>query len=242
MALERSHRDGEEVASAMIGLRMRRFGYDICRWIVWSVIWLFTGWRVEGGKNVPRYGPLLVVSNHLHNADPVLVCVVVPRPVALMAKIELFRNPVLAFAIRLFGAFPVDRGAADRQAIRTALARLAAGNAVGMFPEGTRSRTASMARGLLGVGLLAARSGAPVLPVAITGSEHLGRLWPRPVITVRIGRPITISKPASGRVDHQAIVDEMMTAVAALLPPAYRGYYGDARAAVPADSTAARSG
>jgi 1-acyl-sn-glycerol-3-phosphate acyltransferase len=151
-----------------------------------------------------------------------------PRPICFMAKIELFRPRLFGAVIRFWGAFPVDRGAADRQAVKQALDLLRAGWMVGMFPEGTRSRSQTLAPGHPGLGLLIARSGVPVLPVAITGSERPLRLWPRPVITVRIGRPIDLRAADGQRLDHQQLVNRVMTEIAALLPPAYRGHYAAA--------------
>jgi 1-acyl-sn-glycerol-3-phosphate acyltransferase len=206
-------------------------------WPLWHVInalvWLATGWRVAGREHVPRTGPLLVVCNHLHNADPFLISVAVNRPICYMAKVELFRVPLLGWIIDLFGAFPIARGAADRQAIKTALELVEAGCAVGVFPEGTRSRSGSMKRGLAGIGLLAARSRAPILPVAIAGSERALRLWPRPTVRVTIGRPLELAETRLAGRHYQAIVDEIMTEIARLLPPAYRGYYAAAASGAP---------
>lgn len=202
--------------------------YHGLQWLVSGLVWCATGWRVEGREHVPREGPLLVVANHLNNADPFLLCVAVPRPLAFMAKIELFHNRLLAAILRYFKNFPVDRGAADRQAVRQALTLLDSGHAVGMFPEGTRSRQASLARGLPGVGLLIARSGATVLPVAITGTEHFGRPWSKPRITIRIGPPVIVRPNEAGQRDHQGMVDTVMGEIAKLLPAAYQGVYGDA--------------
>lgn len=207
--------------------------YRLVWWTTQPLLWLLFGLRVEGREHVPASGPLLVVANHLNNADPFLLSVAVPRPVCYMAKIELFRVPVLGWMIRQFGAFPIDRGAADREAIKRALALLAAGHTVGVFPEGTRSRTASMSRGLLGLGLLVARSEATVLPVGIIGSERLHRPWPRPVLTIRIGRPMRIERPARGRPDYQAAVDQVMTEIARLVPEPYRGAYAAAASEAP---------
>lgn len=209
--------------------------YRLCWPLINALIWLVTGWRVVGREHVPRTGPLLVVSNHLHNADPFLITVAVGRPICYMAKIELFRVPVLGWLIGQFGAFPIERGAADRQAIKTALELVMAGCAVGIFPEGTRSRSRSMRRGLAGVGLLAARSRAPVLPVAIVGSERALRLWPRPTVQVTIGRPMSVAEVRLAGHQYQAVVDEIMTEIARLLPPAYRGYYAAASGGSPGE-------
>jgi 1-acyl-sn-glycerol-3-phosphate acyltransferase len=227
MTAERTgERDPDSQHQGDVPWRVRQ--YRVLQPLLFALVWLLTGCRVVGREHVPKSGPVLVVANHLNNADPVLVCIVTPRPVGFMAKIELFRVPILAQTIRWSGAFPVDRGAADRKAIRTALDRLAAGQVIGMFPEGTRSRDARMKRGLSGVGLLAVRSGAPVVPCAITGSERLGRLWPRPSLTITYGPAFYPALGGGRRVDHQAVVDEMMRRVAALLPPAYRGVYAEA--------------
>lgn len=193
--------------------------------------------RITGLEHVPRDGPVLVVANHLHNADPVLVSVALPRPLHFMAKKELFSVPVLKWIVRRVGAFPVDRGRADRSAFRRAEATLHHGIAVGMFPEGTRSTTNALAPAHPGAGLIALRSGAPVLPAVITGSERLPgngvkarkntkRRW-RGGIQVEFGPPFCIVPTADGRrrngADASAI---MMMELARMLPPAYRGVYG----------------
>ncbi len=229
-----------EVAASVTGVGVPGWCYRLAWAIVQPLMWLIFGWRVEGRQHVPPTGGALLVSNHLNNADPALLYMALPRPICFMAKKELFRQPVLAAVIRAWGAFPVDRGAADRQAIKQALDLVAAGYLVGMFPEGTRSRSHALRAGHPGLGLLIARSGAPVVPVAITGSERPARLWPRPVLTVRIGPPLQFAPPPGGRLDHQAVVDAVMVEIARLLPPAYRGHYASLAAAEPNDDGQAR--
>jgi 1-acyl-sn-glycerol-3-phosphate acyltransferase len=195
---------------------------------------------VKGLEHVPRTGPVLVVCNHLHNSDPILLSVALPRPLHFMAKKELFSIPVIASIIRKVGAFPVDRGRADRSAIRRADAVLAEGIAVGMFPEGTRSPTRSLRRGHAGAGLLALRSGCPVLPAVITGSERLpgngtkarrrdGLPEPRPGhrgVRVCFGPTFTIPREIDGaKVSADRATDMMMIVLARMLPPDYRGEY-----------------
>ncbi len=199
--------------------------YFLLRRLFRGLLWLSGGYRFEGIEHMPRQGPVLVVANHLNNLDPLLIQAALPRPLAWLAKIELFRVPGLAQFIRYFWTIPIDRGAADRQAMKAALDWLAAGQVLAIFPEGTRSRTAAEQPGHLGVGLLAVRSGAPVLPVAVIGSERPWRLWPRPTLIVRVGRPVQIERPAGGRADYQAITDQIMVEIARLVPPAYRGVY-----------------
>ncbi len=192
--------------------------------------------RIDGLNNVPREGGFLVVSNHLHNADPVLISVASPGPMHYMAKKELMTVPVVGKVIQYGGAFPVDRGKADRQAIQMATERLQQGIAVGMFPEGTRSVTRRIDRVLPGAGLIALRGNVPILPVAIVGSERLpfngskqmhetsGGRWR---VTVTIGEPFTLPlKPDGKRLSSEEAINVAMERVAAMLPEQYRGIYG----------------
>ena len=192
--------------------------------------------RITGLEHVPRQGPVLVVANHLHNADPVLLSVAFPRPLHFMAKKELFSVPVLRWIVRRVGAFPVDRGRADRSAIRRAEATLHHGIAVGMFPEGTRSVTNALAPAHPGAGLIALRSSVPVLPAVITGSEHLpgnglrsrrGSLkrWHEGV-EVRFGPTFHVEPEVDGaKLNGAAASAILMDHLARLLPPGYRGVY-----------------
>ncbi|HZU77802.1 MAG TPA: lysophospholipid acyltransferase family protein, partial [Dehalococcoidia bacterium] len=131
---------------------------------------IFGRWEVRGRRNVPRSGPLLVVANHLNNSDPPLLGASIPRRLRFMAKVELFQKGLLSLPIRLFGGFPVRRFEADLRALRRAQELLADGEAVALLPEGTRNRHGTgMQRVYPGAALLALRTGAPILPVGITG-------------------------------------------------------------------------
>lgn len=175
--------------------------------------------RINALQNVPASGPLLVVANHLHNADPALLGIAFPRPLYFMAKRELFANRAFGGLLGWLGAFPVDRGKADRAAIRRAEALLAAGEAVAMFPEGTRSRSGKFGAGQPGVGLIQMRSGAPVLPVAIVGTDALG---PRSGVTITFGHVETIDTGSGQpRPSAQEVTDRMMALVARMLPDRY---------------------
>jgi 1-acyl-sn-glycerol-3-phosphate acyltransferase len=212
----------------------------VTRSIVLPILRLLLGFRVEGVEHVPARGGVIVASNHLHNADPILLHVAMPRSLHFMAKKELFAIPVIRTIIRFGGTFPVDRGKPDRAAIRAAEARLRAGIAVGMFPEGTRSVTRSLKVALPGAASIAQLTGAPILPVAITGSERLpfngtkarrrdGLPEPNPGhrgVLVRFGRPFTIPRELDGkRLTHDEATEHLMREIVRLLPPDYRGVY-----------------
>ena len=161
---------------------------------------LFRG-RTAGNANVPQEGALVVVANHGSHLDPPLLGHALGRPVAFMAKAELFRVPLLGAIIRACGAYPVARGASDREAIRTATDRLEQGWATGVFIDGTRQPNGRVNQPQPGAALLAARAGVPLLPVAIINSHRAlgpGQSHPRLVpIHIRIGTPVP--PPASRR-------------------------------------------
>ena len=190
--------------------------------------------EIVGREHVPMEGPLIVASNHLNNADPPMVALAVPRHPTFMAKQEMVNWPVLWTPVRMFGAFAVRRGEADLAALRAATEVVHRGDMLVMFPEGTRSRTGGLTKGHPGTALVALRTGAPILPVAITGSEAIGWPWlflkpySVPHIKVKIGEPFHL--PPVDRVNSEATAqatEVIMRRIAALLPPEYRGVYGD---------------
>ena len=193
---------------------------------------LLTNWEVKGRENVPNEGPLLVVSNHMNNADPPLVAVSIPRKTAFMAKEELFKSPISRYFVRGFGAFPVNRTTIDRNALREAKEVLSDGWCLVMFPEGMRSRTGTLRPAFSGSALIAAQSKATVLPVGITGTEKMGGwkwIFQRPRIVVNIGKPFTLQL-TNGRVNKEelaGLTDDLMCHIAELLPVKYHGYYTD---------------
>jgi 1-acyl-sn-glycerol-3-phosphate acyltransferase len=180
---------------------------------------LFRG-RTEGNAHVPMEGALVVVANHGSHLDPPLLGHALGRPVAFMAKAELFRVPLLGPIIRACGAYPVSRGASDREAIRTATDRLLEGWATGVFIDGTRQPDGRVNQPQPGAALLAARAGVPLLPVAIINSHRAlgtGQSRPRLVpIHIRIGQ--IIPPPASRRrADLQATTEACQAQINALL-------------------------
>jgi len=177
-------------------------------------------------------GPLLIVSNHLSLADPPLLNVILDRKMMFMAKKQLFHFRLIGYLVRGLGAFPVHRGQLDRQALRQTYQVLADGLALIMFPEGMRSRNGQLRPAFFGAALIASRSGAPILPVGISGTEKLERLswwWRRPRITVNIGHPFHLPPPRTNltRGELTEFTHSIMQHIAELLPQDYQGDYAD---------------
>jgi cytidylate kinase len=202
--------------------------------------------RFEGDTNLPQHGPLIVAANHASSADPVLIGAFLNaklgRPVNWLGKRELLEFPLTGWAFRIAGIHPVDREAADLDAFRTAMRILEAGQVLAVFPEGTRSRDGALQQVREGVGMLALRSGAPVLPVAVVDSDLAwprGHLLPRfgSRVTVRFGVPFEVDGPelvAAGgaekrdrRAATMAATRQVMGRIAALLPARQRGVYAE---------------
>lgn len=200
--------------------------YNFIRWcIAVPILALVSRIRLRGRYNVPKQGAFLIASNHLAWTDIPYVPLFLPRKVVFMAKEEYFTSKI-AWLVRFLGAFPVKRGEGDRQALRAAEEQLKKGNVVVLFPEGTRSKTGTMAKAHAGLGMIALRSGVPVVPVAIWGSEKvLKEFGPR--VTVCYGEPL-VFKPKGAKMTREDIdnaTEEVMRAIAAMLPPQYRGVY-----------------
>ena len=187
--------------------------------------------QVFGKENVPKNGPLIMAVNHLNTADPPLLGVTLPRQIIFMAKDELFGFPGGLF-VRTLGAFSARKFGKSGMALRQALRVLSNGEVLGIFPEGKRSADHQMNRGEIGVAFIALRSGAPVLPVGISGSEYLGIKKPffrRPGITVTIGQPFSFAK-STGKLNRDQLMkttDLIMHQIAQVLPPDYRGIYDE---------------
>ncbi len=173
---------------------------------------------------------MLVVANHIHAADPPLLGVSLNRKVFFMAKEELFRSSLGAYFVSGLGSFPVHRGKLDREAIRRSQQVLADGLALAMFPEASRSRGAKLKTAMPGSALIACRSGVPILPVGIIGTEQikgLGWILRRPRLTINIGQPFSLP-PVEGKLTREKLVeftDFIMQRIAELLPPQYHGVY-----------------
>ena len=182
--------------------------------------------RVLGRENVPKEGAFIIASNHLSWMDVPLVPSFLKRKVVYMAKEELFYGKI-GWIVRFMGAFPVKRGEADRQSLRAANTQLKAGKVFMIFPEGTRSKIRQLGKGHVGLGIIALRAGVPVVPVAVWGSENTFKKL-RPRVTVSYGKPLLLTPKGNKitREDIEEATDEVMRAIAAMMPPEYRGIYG----------------
>lgn len=186
----------------------------------WTVMRL----QVLGLENVPSAGGALLVSNHLAQIDSFLLLHILPRPIAFMAKEEIFVRPASDYFCRHMGAFPVHRDRLDTWALKYALREvLAKGYVLGIYPEGERSEGKQLQEAKVGPAYLAIKSKRPLIPIAITGTHFvLKRWWPlRAPVTVRFGEPI-YALPGE---TPQALTERMMGTIANMLPPEMRGVY-----------------
>ena len=180
---------------------------------------LFRGQTI-GISNLPKTGGVVVVSNHGSHLDPPILGHALGRPVAFMAKSELFQVPILSFIISACGAYPVKRGAGDREALRTASNRLIEGWATGVFLDGTRQENGRVNDPKAGAALLAARTGCPILPVAIVNSHRAfpkRSFFPRFVsIHLKVGELIQ-PPPTRKREDLTSTTKEIQLAINSML-------------------------
>jgi 1-acyl-sn-glycerol-3-phosphate acyltransferase len=190
--------------------------YRLFRRVMLMLGWVVFGFTIHGAGKVPREGPLIVASNHRRYVDPVFVSMTVPRRIQWMAKKELFVFPFERF-FYFIGAFPVDRAKGGRSALKTALNLLAAGWALGIFPEGTR-RTSYNPEDApkSGVAMLASRGGAPVLPVFVDQVPGLLERLRGGKLHVYIGDPITPDNTTKERRARRESAEEVLRAIYAL--------------------------
>lgn len=191
--------------------------YKLARLIIGTYLRLFARLEVTGLENLPREGPVVIVSNHVSNLDPVVVGCSVPRRVHYMAKEELFRNRLLGALIKQLAAFPVKRGKSDISAIRQSLHFLEQGLVIGMFPEGTRSKSGELQKPHPGVAMIALKGSAPIVPMAIHGSKAFKN------IRVFIGKPLYYPEYYNCKLNTETIEKvsrQVMVEIACLLESA----------------------
>jgi len=166
--------------------------YTVVKIVLTPLLKIFLGLRIRNADRVPMKGGIIVAANHVSNFDPVVMGAAVPRQLAFLAKIELFRIPIFSGLLRRLDAIPLRRHTADRGALLEAIRVLQNRRALLMFPEGTRSKTGEIQEGKRGVAMLAVKNRVPIMPVHISGTfRFLPSLWRRRVV-VRFGRPMTV--------------------------------------------------
>ena len=196
--------------------------YGILKPLVVFLMRVWFGLRVRGAEHIPSSGPALIVSNHQSLLDPPAIGGAARRQIYFLAKAELFRIPLFGHLIRAVHARPVRREGSDPRALRTAALLLEEGKALLIFPEGTRSPDGRLGEAKAGVGMLAVKSGAPVVPAYVSGTlEALpkGAAWPRrSQVSVSFGPALHFKPPiGSGRKErYREAAEEMMRGIAQL--------------------------
>jgi 1-acyl-sn-glycerol-3-phosphate acyltransferase len=193
--------------------------YKVARVVLPTTLAQFYHLRTSGTEHLPPRGPAIVVINHQSDFDPPFIGVSFARPLRFMAKSELFEQAWFRWTIEHLGAYPIHRGEGDREALRRSLEVLAAGQVLLMFPEGTRHDDGRVHSFAPGVGLLALRSGAPVIPAAMKGTEEIRRDGRLGLASVRLvaGRPVALGDlEGRGSKVYAEASQRMMEAVSAL--------------------------
>lgn len=184
------------------------FFYHFAKNVVWSILKILFRVEVKGKENIPDEGPVIICSNHISNFDPPLVAGSSSRPIHFLAKEELFKKKWLNLILRKVQAFPIKRGMKDRQALRTALKILSENHVLGLFPEGTRSKTGEIGEGLSGVGFFALRSEAQVVPCAIIGPYRIGK-----TLKIVYGQPIDMGNLRAEKASAKDATVEIMQSI-----------------------------
>ena len=209
------------------------------RWFFNTLIRLGTGvlCRIDKSdfRKVPLHGPLILATNHIGSLEvPLLFVHLQPRKLIGLAKIETWDSKFMGWLFDLWDAIPIRRGEVDLDAIRACLEVLKQGDILAVAPEGTRSYDGHLLRGQPGIAMIALRAGAPILPLAHWGGEDFGanlKSLKRTDFHVRVGRPFYLDakeEKVTGEM-RQAMADEIMVQISALMPVEYRGEYGDCK-------------
>ncbi|WP_203361879.1 lysophospholipid acyltransferase family protein [Bacillus sp. REN10] len=182
--------------------------YSIAKTVVKTILMPMYRIEVHGREHFPKDGGVLLCANHIDNLDPPVVGITAPRTVSFMAKEELFEVPILGKMISQLQAFPVKRGMSDREALRKGLNFLKEGKVLGLFPEGTRSKTGEIGKGLAGAGFFALRTEAYVVPCAIVGPYKLFRK-----LKVIYGPPIDMSELRERKANADEVTEIIMSRI-----------------------------
>ena len=212
-----------------------RIWRGILRFIFRGVFHILSRVEITGKENIPSSGAYLIAVNHVSLFEAPLICAFWPCPPEAMGAVDVWDRPGQSTLARLYGGIPVHRGDFDRRLIETVLSVLHSGYPLLIAPEGGRSHELGMRRAMPGVAYLIDKAQVPVVPVGVVGSTddflQQALRGKRPTIEMRIGKPLDLppieGKGAARRASRQRNADVLMTQIAALLPPEYRGVYAD---------------
>ncbi len=186
--------------------------------LLWILDKIYFRTKVFGRENVPVQGPFILTSNHISNLDPFILSFTTSRSLNFLAKEELFKSPITSAIFYGLNAFPIKRGASDYKAIRETLRRLGNGKGLVMFPEGTRGVSSIEKKAQAGVGLIAVKSKAAIVPVYLVGTDKAfpphTKWFKRHSITIYVGKPMVINENDS----YETIANQIVTSIYALKP------------------------
>ena len=208
--------------------------FPICNAGFKTTLKWFSDLSIVGQDNLPKSGPLIVVSNHLSNLDPAIVAAALPESPVFLAKNELFKFPFMSSFMRAYGAFPVNRRKADLRAVNWLTRQLVSERRMAIvFPEGTRSKSGGLLQGQSGIARIALSPGVPIIPFALTGSENLQSpvkvFKPTATLRLTIGASFVAIPSRTSSTNERAslVTTEIMIRIARMLPEGYRGRYSD---------------
>ncbi|RMG72070.1 MAG: 1-acyl-sn-glycerol-3-phosphate acyltransferase [Nitrospirae bacterium] len=195
---------------------MDRYCYYIFKFIFYIFYKIFFRFETEGYESIPEEGGVIIAANHLSYLDPPLIGIAIKRRATYMAKSSLFKNPLISWFVRMF-SIPVDRDRAKPSTIKTAVQALKEGKLLVIFPEGGRRRSAEIAEGRRGVGMLAALSRSPVVPAYIEGTDRalpVGARFIRPAkVRIRFGTPLRIESSEESKDFQRRVTNEIMNRI-----------------------------
>jgi 1-acyl-sn-glycerol-3-phosphate acyltransferase len=208
----------------------RRVFRVLARWFAKLVVFVVTDAKISGVENFPKHGPAIITINHLGDADAVLLAASVPTPIDGMGKIELSEHWLAGTVLHAYGVIWVHRGRPDRKAVRAALEGLSQGRMIALAPEGRQSVVGGLEEGTEGAAFLAMKSGAPIVPVAMTGTENENvyghmKKWKRAKVTLTMGKPFHLKENQDRQLMLKEGTEQIMESLAELLPEEYRGKY-----------------
>lgn len=187
--------------------------YPLGKFLISTVCYPLYRIKVIGKENFPKEGGVLLCTNHIDNLDPPVVGITCPRTVHFMAKEELFSKPILKTLLPQVQSYPVKRGMSDRNAFRQTIKLLKDGKVVGLFPEGTRSKTGEIGKGLAGAGFFALKGGdAKVIPCAIVGPYKAFSQ-----LKVVYGEPIDMTPYRERKASAEEVTDAIMAEISKLI-------------------------